>query len=211
MPEKKPPNVPAPDGGISWRVDAAGLLREISELEENVRSLDLAFSGLKDIDDIFELILIKLRVARTLLIHPDADDSEARIEEAKKRKKRRTRFVSSAMKKALIKYAQKKDRGPFQWVDWDEVFEIGEGEEEIIESERMTLPLSQAIVLIEDELIPQIDNQLKINPGDDGLQRQQVKLQRQVEIYKTAKFFPRARQILLPPEIRGPYRGRSQP
>ena len=108
----------------------------------------------------------------------------------------RTRRVSFALRKALLKYTGgqhqmtgDKDLKP----DHLAQYEIPEGEEDILLSDHIVLPLSQAVLLIEEELLPAVERRLAEEPGDPVLIRQKQRLQDQVSDYRTTKFFPRAR------------------
>ncbi|MBN1686856.1 MAG: hypothetical protein JW852_09395 [Spirochaetales bacterium] len=106
------------------------------------------------------------------------------------------RKVAAALRKALLKYTggqhqqtgEKKARE-----DHLARYEIKEGEEDILLSDRMVIPLSQAVVLIEDEVLPAVEKALKENPGDPELLKRKKRLQDQLADFKTTKFFPRAR------------------
>lgn len=75
--------------------------------------------------------------------------------------------------------------------------EIEEGEEDVVVSDYLLLPRSQAVLLIEDELIPQYESELSDDPGNRELQRRLEVLREQAELLKKMKFFPRARPMLM--------------
>ena len=76
-------------------------------------------------------------------------------------------------------------------------FGIEEGEEMLYQSEKMRMPLSQAIHYMETELIPELERKLRDNPGDYMLQKQKISLARRLDAYKHLKFFPRSTPVLL--------------
>ncbi len=106
------------------------------------------------------------------------------------------RKVAGALRKALLKYTggQHQLTGEKKIKD-DHLarYEIKEGEEDILLADRMVLPLSQAILLIEEEILPRIEAALAKDPGDPVLITRRNKLKEQLEDFKTTKFFPRAR------------------
>ena len=242
--------VPAPASGRSWRDDYAPLLAQIDGIEEKVETTELAYDGLKVLDDVYTLINLKLDAAHLLLHHPDQRESKERIREAGRRarqalalsdslqsadisldqkelvidseemgdirgkmqrlilfggaalfeaedaKVNKTRRVSAALRKALLKYTGGQHQRTGEKIvaeDHLAKYEIKEGEEDILLSDRMTLPLSQAVILIEEELLPAIESRLKEKPGDFDLIQKQRYLIDQLADFKTAKFFPRAR------------------
>lgn len=106
------------------------------------------------------------------------------------------RKVASSLKKALLKYTggqhQLSEEGKTK-EDHLARYEIAEGDEDIVLSDRMVLPISQAILLIEDEVLPSVEKSLLENPGDPVLISRRNRLVDQLEDFKTTKFFPRAR------------------
>ena len=234
----------------SWRDDAAPLLTKIREYERRIDSVNILFGGLKELDDYYELIAVRLDVALLLLNHPDSRDSAERVQTAAKQAREAlmqtdslnnanvsldqkdiitdsaqmsvireklqqlvllggaglfeaadtrqvlVRKVTSALRKALLKYSGTQHRlsGESKPHEYGAVqYEISEGKEEIVLSDRMVLPLSQAVLLIEDEILPALDKSLKKNPGDPALIARRNRLTGQLEDFKSAKFFPRAR------------------
>ncbi len=79
----------------------------------------------------------------------------------------------------------------------DESAEIEEGEEDVLISDYLLLPRSQAVLLIEDELIPQCEGELADNPGSRELQERIQKLHEQAEVLRKMEFFPRSRSVLM--------------
>ena len=73
---------------------------------------------------------------------------------------------------------------------------IEEGEEEVRSSERMIMPVSQAILFFEEELIPEYERMLAENPGDAELQGLIFKARWDVEDFRNIHISPRARPTL---------------
>ncbi len=80
----------------------------------------------------------------------------------------------------------------------DPPYGIEEGEEERIRSDRMVLPLSQAIHYYEHELIPDVEQRLRDDPGNPELKRKVEALLDQVWQFRQMKFIPRSSPIVLP-------------
>ena len=74
---------------------------------------------------------------------------------------------------------------------------IEEGEEKIYQSDRMRMPLSQAILVMEEELLPELENTLSENRGDAELQRQIEAVRNSLRQLKELEFVPRSTPILL--------------
>jgi len=75
---------------------------------------------------------------------------------------------------------------------------IGEDEEEeVFSSRNMKLPLSQAIVYMEEELVPELESRLAGNPGDPGLQQEIREIRERIEVYRKMRFFPRSTPVVL--------------
>jgi hypothetical protein len=71
-------------------------------------------------------------------------------------------------------------------------------EQEIYSSDTIKLPLSQAIHYYEHERIPELESELKANPGDSEIQKQIELLWERVTEYKKLVFFPRSIPIVAP-------------
>ncbi len=114
------------------------------------------------------------------------------------------RKVTAALRKALLKYTggQHQQTGEKQVKD-DHLapYEIKEGEEDIVLSDKMVLPLSQATLLIEEEILPVVEAQLKEKPRDPDLIKRKNKLNEQLSAFKTARFFPRARPHIMEKDL----------
>jgi len=106
------------------------------------------------------------------------------------------RKVAAALRKALLKYTggQHQQTGDKK-VNDDHLarYEIEEGEEDILLSDKMVLPLSQAVVLIEEEILPAVEKKLEQDPGNPELIARRNNITEQLAGFKTAKFFPQAR------------------
>jgi hypothetical protein len=79
----------------------------------------------------------------------------------------------------------------------DPPYGIEEGEEVQLSSERMKMPLSQAVYYLETELMPQLQKDLEANPGSRDLQRQISLIQDKLREYKNITFRSRATPINL--------------
>ncbi len=69
---------------------------------------------------------------------------------------------------------------------------IREGEETVYSSEKMKLPLPQAVFYMENELLPELRKKAAENPGDRSLQNETAKVLGKIEEYKRLRFFPRS-------------------
>jgi hypothetical protein len=83
---------------------------------------------------------------------------------------------------------------PWLWQDSDGASGTGieEGEEENITSEKLKLPLSQAIFYLENEVLTQLHEDLEESPGDPILQAQINEIKDQVATLNKMKYFPRS-------------------
>ena len=72
-----------------------------------------------------------------------------------------------------------------------------DGEEQQYCSERMTLPLSQAILYLEEELLPDVERRLAERPGDPCLQSERDRLRQRIASYREISFTPRSTPVLL--------------
>lgn len=79
--------------------------------------------------------------------------------------------------------------------------EVEPGEEELIFSDFMVLPISQAVLLVRDEIIPGLNARLAADPGNAELQHRLRHLERQADILEQTRFFPRARPIEIEPGL----------
>ena len=74
---------------------------------------------------------------------------------------------------------------------------IEEGHEVLLRSERMKMPLSQAVYYLESELLPHLRAQLEQDPGNRLLQRRERVVQERLREYKGIRWTPRATPINL--------------
>ena len=74
---------------------------------------------------------------------------------------------------------------------------IEEGEEVEYSSQKMKLPVSQAILYLEEEMLPEMRKKLEESPGDRELQDEIRGVERTAEEYKRMRFFPRSVPVLL--------------
>ena len=74
---------------------------------------------------------------------------------------------------------------------------IQEGEEVLLSSQQMKMPLSQGIYYLETELLPQLQNALEEHPGSRSVQRQISIVRNRLREYKNITFRTRATPINL--------------
>jgi len=72
---------------------------------------------------------------------------------------------------------------------------IEEGEEILYSSEKMRLPLSQAIHYLENQLLPALERELAAEPGDRALQQRLQAERERFEAYRRLRFAPRSTPI----------------
>ncbi len=72
-----------------------------------------------------------------------------------------------------------------------------EADQELLAADRIRLPLSQAILLFEQEILPPLRHRLAANPGDPRLQREIVRIEQQLEQLHRMRFIPRSTPIVL--------------
>jgi hypothetical protein len=140
---------------------------------------------------------------------------QARIDDARK-----TKAVSAALNESLRKFTAPDDRyAPLAKTEnlpgflrrlvnfflpilapegqADPPYGIEEGEEVLLSSQRMKMPLSQGIHYLESEVLPLLQQALEQNPGSRSLQRQIFLAQDRLREYKNTKFRTRATPIIL--------------
>jgi len=101
----------------------------------------------------------------------------------------KARRLVRALTAALLKHAGKRDE------------DLEPGDEDLIFSEAITLPASQAALLVREEFIPAVEKQLDLEPGSRELQQRLHQLTRQAEILENARYFPRARPAEMEPGL----------
>ena len=74
---------------------------------------------------------------------------------------------------------------------------IEEGEEQLYTSKKIKMPLSQAILYYQEELLPELKKKLAESPGNAFLQRQIQSVKKRIEEYKRLKFIPRSTPIVM--------------
>jgi hypothetical protein len=74
---------------------------------------------------------------------------------------------------------------------------IEEGDEVVYSSQKMKLPLSQAIFYMENDLLPELQKRLEKSPGSATLQAEIGRTREKVEELKKLRFFPRPTPVLL--------------
>ncbi|MCY4483270.1 MAG: hypothetical protein OXC12_10380 [Spirochaetaceae bacterium] len=72
-----------------------------------------------------------------------------------------------------------------------------EEDQELLAAERIRLPLSQAILLFENEILPPLQQQLAANPGDPRLQQEIARIEHQLDELRRTRFIPRSTPIVL--------------
>jgi len=141
-----------------------------------------------------------------LLAHPELDD-------------RRRRILARSIAASIRKYAAADDLSPA--IDPDRYpplvrrllatffpglarrnpepppYGIEEGEEVEYRSDHVTLPLSQAILYLETEVLPDLERRLAQSPGDAALQARIRLAEQRIEECRRLRFFPRSTPVLL--------------
>jgi hypothetical protein len=74
---------------------------------------------------------------------------------------------------------------------------IEEGHEVIYSSQKMKLPLSQAVFYLENDLIPELEKKLAESPGSASIQGEIRRAREKAEELKKLRFFPRPTPVLL--------------
>jgi len=74
---------------------------------------------------------------------------------------------------------------------------IEEGEEVVYSSDHVTLPLSQAVLFLSKEVLPDLERRLAQSPGDPGLQEEIRRTEQRIEECRRLRFFPRSTPVLL--------------
>jgi hypothetical protein len=100
---------------------------------------------------------------------------------------RKSRLVARATVEALRKYLPQ--------ANYD--CGIEEGQELIYSSERMQLPLSQAVLYLETVLLPDLERRLAENPADPSLQRQRKAMSEKLAGLRKMRFIPRSTPIVV--------------
>ena len=72
-----------------------------------------------------------------------------------------------------------------------------EEDQELLAAERIRLPLSQAILLFEQEILPPLQQQLLADPGDPRLQEEIARIEHQLVELRRMRFIPRSTPIVL--------------
>jgi hypothetical protein len=258
------------------RIELENKLEKEYLLEQKVNSLDLSFSGLKDLDDLFCLITTKLEIALTcisalgsqqlsdetnrlqeiakirsqtavvllenLLDLPISEDQkhlvtdaegykkakdllhefllkgggyffQTKIKDKKKAKKiaevvigsikthavqgeeyephvkpeKLPKFLRKIINIFLPVFAPENQKGP--------PYGINEGEEVINTSQKMRMPLSQAVFYYENEILPQLKEKLEQSPGDTRLQKKIYETEKRINTFRQLVFFPRSSPV----------------
>ncbi len=106
--------------------------------------------------------------------------------EAEEPETRRARLVAGAVVGALRKY-----RAP------PPVEGIPEGQEQVYSAQKMLMPLSQAILYLQNELLPELDRALAEDPGNSELQARLREARSRLAAYRGLRFAPRSTPIVI--------------
>jgi hypothetical protein len=106
--------------------------------------------------------------------------------EAEEPETRRARLVAGAVVGALRKY---RSAPPPEG--------IAEGEEQVYSAQKMLMPLSQAILYLEHELLPELDQSLAGDPGNTELQGRVREARERLAAYRGLRFAPRSTPIVI--------------
>jgi hypothetical protein len=106
--------------------------------------------------------------------------------EAEEPETRRARLVAGAVVGALRKY---RSAPPPEG--------IAEGEEQVYSAQKMLMPLSQAILYLEHELLPELDQSLAADPGNTELQGRVREARERLAAYRGLRFAPRSTPIVI--------------
>lgn len=80
----------------------------------------------------------------------------------------------------------------------DPPYGIAEGEETFYQSEKINMPLSQAVLYYEEEILPMLEEMLEESPGDGILQQRISEVKRKIDGYKKMTVTPRSQPIVMP-------------
>ena len=72
-----------------------------------------------------------------------------------------------------------------------------EDDQELLGADRIRLPLSQAILLFEEEILPPLRHRLAVDPGDPRLQQEIARIEQQLDELRRMRFIPRSTPIVL--------------
>jgi hypothetical protein len=106
--------------------------------------------------------------------------------EAEEPETRRARLVAGAVVGALRKY---RSAPPPEG--------IAEDEEQVYSAQKMLMPLSQAILYLEHELLPELDQSLAADPGNTELQGRVREARERLAAYRGLRFAPRSTPIVI--------------
>jgi hypothetical protein len=154
--------------------EALSLLEELlsENLSEDQKNTVTESPGYARVREIFQ----------QFLLHGGAGLLAPREEE-----QRKNRAVARAMVDALRKFLPQLDYA----------CGIEEGREVQYSSEHMHLPLSQAVLYLETQLLPELDRELAQNPADPLLQRRKRSMTEKLAELRRLKFIPRSTPIVI--------------
>jgi hypothetical protein len=152
---------------------AARRLEELQEenLSEEQRGLIAGSPGYSRVRELFQSFILR---GGGGYLEPDEPET------------RRARLVAGAVVGALRKY-----RSPHPPEG------IAEGEEQVYSAQKMLMPLSQAILYLEHELLPELDRALAEDPGNTELQTRIRKARERLAAYRSLRFAPRSTPIVI--------------
>lgn len=187
--------------------EAVGMLEELRSMNisEDQKTLVTEAQGYQRIRSLFQ----------RFVVNGGASFFESRMEDARKLK-----VVARAISESISKYIQPDDRyrQTFKTENLPALFRrlanfflpilaredqhdppygINEGEESLLRSEKMKMPIAQAIYYLEKEVLPGLERELDADPGNAYIQRRIARTAAQLKGYKSFTFRPRATPLNL--------------
>ena len=152
---------------------AARRLEELQEenLSEEQRGLVAASPGYARVRELFQSFILR---------------GGGGYLEAEQPETRQARLVAGAVVGALRKY---RSAPPPEG--------IAEGEELVYSAQKMLMPLSQAVLYLEEELLPELERSLAADPGNPQLQAQARETRDRLAAYRNLRFAPRSTPIVM--------------
>ncbi|MBN2553310.1 MAG: hypothetical protein JXB06_11105 [Spirochaetales bacterium] len=208
-PTRSTPEISSATAGVirEKSIAAVNLLEELHSLgiSEDQKNIIAEAKGYVEVRDLFQAFILR---GGGVFLQTKADD-------AAKLKK-----VSRALNEALRKFIAPDDRyapafkteqlpGFLRYLvnfflpvlaperQAEPPYGIEEGEQFLLSSQRMTMPLSQAIYYLENEVLPRLERDLNENPGSRVIQHRIVQVQERLREYRSITFRTRATPINL--------------
>jgi hypothetical protein len=152
---------------------AARRLEELQEenLSEEQRGLVAASPGYARVRELFQSFILR---------------GGGGYLEAEQPETRQARLVAGAVVGALRKY---RSAPPAEG--------IAEGQELVYSAQKMLMPLSQAVLYLEEELLPELERGLAADPGNAQLQAQARETRNRLAAYRNLRFAPRSTPIVI--------------